>query len=320
MWYLSNRSKIVESSTVCLLVLLGLTLMASPTGAQVFDLGPSDSALFETVINVPSAPDIGNSAVIGGDGSATQVNVSEGGSIAQFVTAESGTEVNIRGGSVGGFLMANSGSEVNVAGGEVGAFFQANDGSVVNISGGAIAVGLDADSGSVVNITGGVLNGFTAGSGSVVNFSGGIGSSYGNFASAESGGTVNLIGINFVLDGVSLNGDLNVGEPVTIVDRAVTLSGQFADGTPFSFNLNPNPPVFEPSDDYFDPGATLTVTLQREVIIGDGDGDGLVTFLDIDWFIGVLQSRTYVAEADINQDGFVDFLDIAPLIALLAGN
>lgn len=57
-----------------------------------------------------------------------------------------------------------------------------------------------------------------------------------------------------------------------------------------------------------------------EVLKGDVDLDGSVTFLDINPFIGVLSSNGSQAEADCNCDGTVDFLDIQPFIDILAGN
>ena len=53
-------------------------------------------------------------------------------------------------------------------------------------------------------------------------------------------------------------------------------------------------------------------------LIGDVNRDGVVNFLDISPFIGVLSSTEYQFEADINQDNVVNFLDISPFIGLLA--
>jgi len=61
--------------------------------SQVFDPGPSDPALFTTVINLPPDPDIGGSESISGS---TQLNVSDGGSVGSSFNANSGSEVNIR--------------------------------------------------------------------------------------------------------------------------------------------------------------------------------------------------------------------------------
>ena len=65
-----NIQQVIIRSPLCLLGLLGL-IFTSPVTAQVFDSGPSgpsDPALFDTVINIPSDPDIGDNASIDGDG------------------------------------------------------------------------------------------------------------------------------------------------------------------------------------------------------------------------------------------------------------
>lgn len=54
------------------------------------------------------------------------------------------------------------------------------------------------------------------------------------------------------------------------------------------------------------------------VILGDFDGDGEVTFLDIQPFIDGLSSGESAEVGDINQDGLFNFSDIAPFIALLS--
>ena len=55
------------------------------------------------------------------------------------------------------------------------------------------------------------------------------------------------------------------------------------------------------------------------VLLGDVDQDGVVNFLDIASFIAILTNGPYLAEADCNEDGVVDFLDIASFIAILNG-
>jgi glucose/arabinose dehydrogenase len=56
------------------------------------------------------------------------------------------------------------------------------------------------------------------------------------------------------------------------------------------------------------------------VLKGDVNIDGSVTFLDIAPFIAVLSASEFQAEADCDCDGDVDFLDIQPFIDILAGN
>ena len=94
-------------------VMFTLSLLAIPTlaKAQVNGPGPSDPALFDTVINLPPEPDIGSFETIGGvDGETTQLNVMGFGTVDVSFDAESGSEVNISGGTVGSFFDAQSGS------------------------------------------------------------------------------------------------------------------------------------------------------------------------------------------------------------------
>lgn len=367
---------IIMRSTLCLLFLLGSSLLASPVAAQVFDLGPSDSTLFDSIINAPADLNIGVEASVGGDGLTTQLNVSDdgsvgnsfeansgseinisgglvgslfsansgsevnvsggfvdgqfvaesgsvvnisGGSVSSFFDANSGSEINISGGLVGNFFDANSGSEVNISGGTVAGFFEANSGSVVNISGGIVNDFFDANFGSVINISGGNVGGnFDAFSGSEVNISGGsFGDSFGSFFNAITGSEVNLFGNNFVLDGVPLDGGLTVGEALTIDSRGVTLTGRFADGSSFCFDLNS---ASDAPEDFFSSDATLTATLVSPVptvVFGDVNLDGVVDFFDIPAFIAVVQSGEFQAEADCDENGVVDFSDIGPFIQIL---
>ena len=55
------------------------------------------------------------------------------------------------------------------------------------------------------------------------------------------------------------------------------------------------------------------------VVLCDVNRDGIVNFLDISPFIGVLSSGGDQAEADCNEDGMVNFLDISPFILALSG-
>lgn len=55
------------------------------------------------------------------------------------------------------------------------------------------------------------------------------------------------------------------------------------------------------------------------VLLGDVNLDGFVTFLDIAPFISILSGLGFQDEADIDQNGAVDFLDIAPFIGVLSG-
>ena len=65
--------------------------------------------------------------------------------------------------------------------------------------------------------------------------------------------------------------------------------------------------------------ATFTFTFGASGIPCDVNQDGMVDFLDIAPFIAVLSSGGFQAEADCNGDTMVDFADIAPFIAALSG-
>ena len=55
------------------------------------------------------------------------------------------------------------------------------------------------------------------------------------------------------------------------------------------------------------------------VVLGDVNLDGLVTFLDIAPFIALLSASGFQPEADCNEDGVLNFLDISFFIDILAG-
>ncbi len=55
------------------------------------------------------------------------------------------------------------------------------------------------------------------------------------------------------------------------------------------------------------------------VLLGDVDQNNMVNFLDIAPFIAVLQASAFQAEADCDQNGVVNFLDIPAFIAILSG-
>ena len=155
--------------------------VASHAIGQVNGVGPSESSLFDTVVNIPEdQAAIGNLELIGGvDGETTQFNLSEGGSVGSLFGALSGAEVNISGGMVGDAsnpdieaLRAFIGSELNVSGGEIGNNAIVR-GATFNMSGGTVGSGLEIESSSVANITGGDIGSIFASSSSTVDISGG---------------------------------------------------------------------------------------------------------------------------------------------------
>ncbi len=68
-------------------------------------------------------------------------------------------------------------------------------------------------------------------------------------------------------------------------------------------------------------GSHVYVALATElpILLGDVNLDGAVTFLDIAPLIEILTLGTYQAEADVDQSGEVNFQDLGPFIGLLSG-
>ena len=56
-----------------------------------------------------------------------------------------------------------------------------------------------------------------------------------------------------------------------------------------------------------------------EVLKGDVNGDGTIDLLDVAPFVDALTSGTFVPEADVNCDGEVNLLDVNPFVDLLTG-
>ena len=95
--------------------------------------------------------------------------------------------------------------------------------------------------------------------------------------------------------------------PVTITARSGTLTGTLVDGQSVSFNLS-----------NFDADSIVTVSVpEPEVIVGDVNGDGAVTFADIGPLLDLIFAGGSSPEADVNGDTMVTFGDIGPLLDLI---
>ncbi len=57
----------------------------------------------------------------------------------------------------------------------------------------------------------------------------------------------------------------------------------------------------------------------EDILPGDVNQDGEVTLLDVAPFVKLITTGTFQAEADVNGDGVVDLLDVAPFVELLTG-
>ena len=63
-----------------------------------------------------------------------------------------------------------------------------------------------------------------------------------------------------------------------------------------------------------------TLRFMTGLLIGDVNRDGNVDLLDVAPFVELLTNGDFQAEADINQDGVIDLLDVAPFVNLLTGS
>ena len=67
-------------------------------------------------------------------------------------------------------------------------------------------------------------------------------------------------------------------------------------------------------------GQAIRITAGADdVMKGDVNGDGSINLLDVAPFVDLVSSGTFQAEADVNCDGAVNLLDVSPFVALLAG-
>ena len=64
----------------------------------------------------------------------------------------------------------------------------------------------------------------------------------------------------------------------------------------------------------------LVGTLPSQMLLGDINCDGSIDLLDVAPFVDMLAAGTFSEKADINQDGSFDLLDVQPFVNLLAGN
>ena len=74
---------------------------------------------------------------------------------------------------------------------------------------------------------------------------------------------------------------------------------------------------FSKADTNFNFGV-FVASLGSDCLLGDINKDGEVNLLDVAPFVELLTSGGFQAEADINQDGVVDLLDIGPFVDLLS--
>ena len=134
-----------------------------------------------------------------------------------------------------------------------------------------------------------------------------------NFPEATAGAVLSngTDTVGFGLASGSLASNVSIANSFPAADRFPPISMRFpltltADAGVSSFNLKG-----------FELATIFTYETSDGFLLGDVNQDGQVDFLDIAPFITLLTNGGFLNEGDINQDGTVDFLDIAPFIALL---
>lgn len=186
-----------------------------------------------------------------------------------------GARFNIDGGFSGFGLEIRNGGVANLLSGEIGDATDVRHGGTLNVEGGVIGRDLETHGGSIVNASGGEFQHEVDAFGGHWNISGGTFAeefTIHPLASARiSGGVfseldvlfrgqVEFVGRSFLLDGIPIEG-LTVGTSTIVAERNVTLSGEYPNGSPFSFQLNGQNLVGESSISI---SSVLTVTLVPE--------------------------------------------------------
>jgi len=307
-----------------------LLLIPVQLQAQTIDVAPGQ--IIDSTSAIPDGATINlNGGSIADDTDFTEANFPNGitlninsGAVGLDIDI-SNSNINIAGGQVA--LTATDivegvnnidNNTIAITGGDVGSFFQVRGNSTLELSGGSLeGFGIIGGSASGV-VTGGSFN--------LTDVSGPLDISGGNFNTFRvfGGGSVNLLGTDFAIDGVPITG-LTLDQPFVVLDRNVTLSGTLSDGSTFSNLLDPvtSGLNFDPEFGEILPGvasssATVTVTLvEPNVLLGDCNLDGVVDFSDIPPFIAILSAEDFLAQADCNEDEVVDFDDIPAFIAIL---
>ncbi len=109
---------------------------------------------------------------------------------------------------------------------------------------------------------------------------------------------------------------LDVGDEFTVLTANGGVSGQF-DNAPVSIGVGEGyqwEVIYSPND------VTIRVdSIIPNLVLGDIDGDGAVTLLDVSPFVDAINSGVYIIQADLNCDGAVNLLDVSLFVDLLSG-
>ena len=188
--------------------------------------------------------------------------------------------------------------------------------TIVNLNGGVLGGNVAAFGASELNLFDGTINGLVAGSDTQINLHGGT---FGSSLQVNAGSAIDVFATEFFIDGIEVE-FADFDTPQLISDRNFRLSGTFADGSTFQYFVGSS----ISGDLRVSSDATLQLNLAEAIIeptlLGDVNSDGIVNFLDIAPFVSVLTATGFQAEADIDQSGEVNFLDISPFVEILVGS
>lgn len=92
-------------------------------------------------------------------------------------------------------------------------------------------------------------------------------------------------------------------------------AGSYGLGLTNKYDIN----TFQFIEEFTNTGPVTNFFTFRNTLLGDMNQDGEVNLLDVAPFVDAISGGNFQAEADINQDGTVDLLDVAPFVDILIG-
>lgn len=88
------------------------------------------------------------------------------------------------------------------------------------------------------------------------------------------------------------------------------------EGLLVQFGFNSAGTNFDPSGIIYD---NISIGDAPDCVVGDLNGDGAVTLLDVGPFVTAITDGMFLCTGDVNEDGIVDLLDVQPFVSLLTG-
>ena len=184
--------------------------------------------------------------------------------------AELFSTIRIHGGLVGGRYASNgryiiaghldveSHSSIQVFGGSIWSETRVSDNGLLVMSGGR-ALSVNVGAGGAARLAGGSIDSLDLYGGRLDLYGGSITSHLYAWTKCE----VRIHATQFALAGVDITAQLQGGEPLTISERNVTLTGTYRDGSPFEIPLSDS--GFGVSQYAFKPQATISLALVPEL-------------------------------------------------------